>query len=242
MGNSFPGLFCRFTAPRPGRRKAAHAVAASLEETEFDIGETNQPMAVFGFGHANGFADQRLADEDQLASPFDFAIAAHPSLDMVGIVTRFARSPGRPVGSLIVLGGSLLAQRLVRTLVIVTLAEGVEAPLLLARRRGGRMRGLRLQGAVHALVPAVLLWCARLDPLELDPELQPLDRKAREPARAGRGERRSVVGADRLWQPVAVEQPLEAVAHLVPAGRHDAAIEQEPAVGIADRQRIAARA
>jgi hypothetical protein len=55
MGNSFPGLFCRFTAPRPGRRKAAHAVVASLEETEFDIGETNQPMAVFGFGHANGF-------------------------------------------------------------------------------------------------------------------------------------------------------------------------------------------
>src|SRR4029079_7707076 len=85
MGNSFPGLFCRFTAPRPGRRKAAHAVAASLEETAFDIGETNQPMAVFGFGHANGFADQRLADEAGRLFPWHRQGPPHRLLNLLPI-------------------------------------------------------------------------------------------------------------------------------------------------------------
>src|SRR6266851_787626 len=65
------------------------------------------------------------------------------------------------------------AQRLMGALLVVALDEGIEARLLLEHIRLRRAGGLPLQGEVHALVPAVLLRLARLDPLDQNAEPQP---------------------------------------------------------------------
>jgi hypothetical protein len=44
-------------------------------DPEVDLGEADQPVAGFGFGNADGFADQRLAEEDHVAAPPDLAFA-----------------------------------------------------------------------------------------------------------------------------------------------------------------------
>src|SRR5258706_13515877 len=76
MGDSFPVLF-RFLAPRPGRKEAAQFFGLSVDEAEIDIGIADEPVAGFGFGDTHGFAGKRFADEDEVAAPFDLAVAAH---------------------------------------------------------------------------------------------------------------------------------------------------------------------
>ena len=147
MGDRFPDLFMvGFLAPRPGRKEAAQSFAGAVDQSEVDVGEADDPVAVLGFGDADGLADQAFADEDELAAPLDFAAGAHPADGMVGVVPELVEAlrtaPGRrPV----MRGRCFLAERLVRPLVVVVLAEGVEARLLLLRRGRRRPRGLRLQ-------------------------------------------------------------------------------------------------
>jgi hypothetical protein len=62
-------------------------------------------------------------------------------------------------------------------LVVVALDEVIELGLLLQEVFGGRLGGLQLQGQVHALVAAVLLRIAGLDPLDFDTEPEPPDRQ-----------------------------------------------------------------
>ena len=50
---------------------------AAIDEAELDVGEANAPVATFGLGDAHGFADQHVADEDELAAPLDLAVGAH---------------------------------------------------------------------------------------------------------------------------------------------------------------------
>jgi len=76
--------------------------------------------------------------------------------------------------------------------VVEVVAETVKACLLLGRRGGRRARGLRLERGVHALVPAILLRRAGLDPLQANAGLDPLHRQPGQAARAaGRGKRRA---------------------------------------------------
>jgi hypothetical protein len=81
---------------------------------------------------------------------------------------------------------------------VVFLAERLQLALLrppILRR--GRRRFF-LQGAMHALVPPVLLRLSRLDPLRHDPQLDPPHRQPRQSGdrRAGKGW--PIVGANRL--------------------------------------------
>ena len=124
--------------------------------------------------------------------------------------------------------------------VVEVLAEAVEAGLLLARARGRGLGSLGLQGPMHALVPPVLLGLARLDPLQRDAGLDPAERQARQPARAGSGERRPVVRTDGQRQAVALEELLDQRTDRVGPGRDDDAGQQETAVGVADGQGVAA--
>ena len=101
--------------------------------------------------------------------------------------------------------GRPLGQRFVRPHLVVLFAEAVEAHLLLAAvgRRRPRRRGL--QHPVHALVPPVLLRLARLDPLQLDAQLQPPSGQLAQPPGPGRGERAPVVAAHPVRQAVLPE-------------------------------------
>ena len=207
------------------------------------MGVADQPFARFGLLDRHRLADQRLADENQLAAPFDLAVRPHPA-DR-GLVRIIGRAQGTRIGAL---GGAIERsrggeiQRLVRTVMVVDGAEGVEAPLLLGRRGRRRAGGFRFQGAVQALMAAVLLRLARIDPFRLDPELDPPHRKLRQPACAHRGEGRPIVRADRKRQAELAERRVERCPHMRPVGpRHRLAAQEIAAHRVADRQRIAAR-
>ena len=88
-----------------------------MDVAQFDVGITHQPVAALSLEDAGRFTDQRLTDKDQLTRPFDPAVAGHGA-------RRNAVS--------------MLSQRLVRPLVVVDRAEGVE-PLLLRRQIGVRV-------------------------------------------------------------------------------------------------------
>src|SRR6476660_1334848 len=137
MGDSFLHLFgrARFAAPRPGRRKAAKFFVGPVDHTQLDIGEANEPVAIRGLGDADWFADQDFADEDEVATPFDLTVAAHPPHGMLGIIPRvFDAVRIAPQGSTVVACRRLLAVRLMRPFVVVMLAKAIEANLLLTRR------------------------------------------------------------------------------------------------------------
>ena len=59
-----------------------------MDVSEFDIGIAHQPVAILGLDDANRFADQRLADKDQLTRPFDLAVAAHAADRDIAAVAR----------------------------------------------------------------------------------------------------------------------------------------------------------
>ena len=93
-----------------------------------------------------------------------------------------------------------VADAFVRPLVVIALAEGVEATLLGAQAAGGRPGRLALALAMHPFVGAVLLWTRRRDALMHDAELHPPDVQRRQAVNACGGERRAVVSANGVRQ------------------------------------------
>jgi len=161
----------------PRRRQFAPAQpAARIDESELDMGVAHKPFAGLGFLDRHRLADQRLADEDQVAGPFDHAVRSNPAHGgAVRIVGLPQRARIGAIGGAIERGRRGEIQGLVRTLVVVLGAEVVEAALLLGQRRRRRIGRFRLEGAVQALEAAVLLRLARLDPLRFDAELASCD-------------------------------------------------------------------
>src|SRR5882724_98520 len=180
MVDSFPVLFWfGFTAGRPSRREASQFLGPPVDEAEVDGGEADDPVAGLGLGDADRLAGKRLADVDELAAPFDLAAGADASDGMVGIVPGLLDAAR--IGSrrgVVAAGRGDLPQGLVRAVIVEVVAEAVEARLLLGGRGGRRLGGFRLERAMHALVPAVLLRRAGIDPLEDDAELDPAHREA----------------------------------------------------------------
>src|SRR6266404_1850607 len=245
MPDSFHVLFLRRSlAGRPARQAATQLSGLAINDTEFDIGEAHEPVARLGLGDAYGLADQRFADEQQLTAPLDLAIGAHPADGMVSVIPGFLDLAGIAPGR-----GSIeprrrhLAQGFVRPVVVEVVAEAVEADLLLGQARRRRTRCLGLERAMHALMPAVLLRLARINPLQPDAELDPVRRQPRQPASAvGERERAAVVGADGVRQAEFAESLVDRGQHRLDRLRHDAAFDQESAEAVAQRQRIAALA
>src|SRR5215469_8145757 len=100
MADSFLGLFERCQLPfggrskdfrmtwRPAGSKLAKLFAAPVDDPQVDIGKPDEPVAGFGFGNADGLADQRLAEKNHGAAPTDLAIAAHLAHGVIGVVPR----------------------------------------------------------------------------------------------------------------------------------------------------------
>jgi len=72
----------------------AEPAPLGMDVSELDIGIAHQPVAPLGLGDANRFANQRLADKDQLARPFDLAVAAHPADRDIAAVARVVEPVG----------------------------------------------------------------------------------------------------------------------------------------------------
>jgi len=93
--------------------------------------------------------------------------------------------------------------------VIEFLAKGVEPALLRAEAAGRGARGGRLEGAMHAFVPPVLVGAAGFDELGQDPQAHPPGRELREPGQGRGREGHAVVGANAQRQAILFEQPGE---------------------------------
>src|SRR4051794_4107487 len=151
-----------------------------------------------------------------LTAPLDLSVAAHPAHGLIiGIVRLAWSSAVGPRRRIIVLRRRRLAERLVRSLLVEGGAECIEAPLLLAQRCRRRARGVLLEREVHALVPAILLRTAWLDPLRQHAGLDQPPPEPRQPARRHTGERRAVIGAHYPWQAELKERRLKDRPHLL---------------------------
>src|SRR5271166_4986922 len=73
--------------PRTGRSETTED-AAPIDEAEIASTKADDVVAVFEFGQANEFPDNRLADEGEVTPPFDLAPRSHPTDLMVGVVPR----------------------------------------------------------------------------------------------------------------------------------------------------------
>lgn len=97
--------------------------------------------------------------------------------------------------------GSLLSQRLVRSLMVVGVAEPIELPLLAHAGESWRPGGLRLQRAVHPLVGAVLFRMARLDAHVANAQAKPPDIQGAEAVNPERAERGPIAGGSASVDP-----------------------------------------
>lgn len=123
------------------------------------------PEAIAGFLEPDVFLAEDVADIDPVVMPPDPAILAHAPDFLVRRILEGQQLIGeRPRRGLVDRRRWTLAQRLVRPLLVERVPEAIE---------GGRSLRLRLQGAMHAFVPAILFRVARLDELRPDPQAQP---------------------------------------------------------------------
>src|SRR5438128_2289397 len=103
-----------------------------------------------------------------------------------------------------------------RTLVVVLRTKRVERALLPSHRPARRRTGSLLQCSVHPLMAPVLLRLSKIDPLELDAELEPPRRELGESSGCvRRRERLTVVRPDRLRQTVPLEELDEHTANVL---------------------------
>ena len=103
----------------------------------------------------------------------------------------------------------LLVERLVWALMVVVLAKGVEA-LLLLLSVGGRWTQCGIfECAAHAFVAAVFLGLSGADAFGGDAVFDPQDGQAREAKAGGTGEGYAVVRADNIGQTVLAEGLIE---------------------------------
>src|SRR6188768_4202154 len=116
-------------------------------------------VAGLELGNANELIGERFTDEDELAFPFDFARAADTADLVIGVIPGvFLAIRHRAPGAGVYLCRRRLIVGLVRTLFVEMAAKGIKTGLLFWPVRCRRLRGLRLQGAMHTFMPTVLLW------------------------------------------------------------------------------------
>ena len=233
-------LFCfrRFTPARARRGETAEDFFR-IDLAEVVLTESHKVAARLTLGDADHFARERLADEQVFAAPLDFAVPTHPSHFMIGVIPGVVDPSGhRPSRRAPAFGGRRLVQRLARTLLVEVPAKGVETILLFAGGLRRRPRRLRLQRAVHAFMPPVVLRRGGATETRLDAELEQPYRQARESARADRTERRPIVGAQRQGKAELPEKTIKARLDLFVGRPHDLDAEQIAARIVRQRQRI----
>ena len=206
------------------------------------VGQVDGPEAVVDLFEADLGANQTLAQEETLLAPGDGAIRADPAdLEVAGVLQLRKTFGIRPSRAAVVLGGHGELQRFVGTLEVVFVTEVIERTLLSVEVLARRPRGRCLQGAVEALMSAVLLGVTRLDEDRFDAEPNPPDRQPGKPTRRPvGGKRTAVVAQNGLGQAVGPEEILE--DRLRGRDRHrlpSPAAEQVSTRRIHHRQRIA---
>src|SRR6266404_1880278 len=191
---------------------------------------------------AHGLFSQDFREVEQMAAPLDLAVVTHlPDCNsrLVLHLLEFGRIGAWRAA--IDASRRVSSQRLMAALPVIFLLKRIIVALLLTEI--ALRRYCLLQGSMHPFVTPVLGRFSRLDPLRLNPQLNPPFREMADAAQGQRGERRSVVGADHLGQTGLPKDPLKPRLHfLVPGSLKGATQKQIPREIVADGQRITAAA
>src|SRR6266404_8389692 len=199
------------------------------------------PLLVDRF-ESDGLFSQDFRKVEQLSAPLDLAVVTHlPDCDSrlilhlgeFGWIGAWRGAIDAP--------RCLSSQRLMAAFPVIFLEKRIILALLL--REIALRRYCFLQGSMHPLVAPVLGRFSRLDPLRLNPQLDPPFRELADAAQCQRGERRPVVGADHIGQPGLPKDPLKPRLYfLLPGSLKRATQKQIPREIVADGQRITAAA
>jgi hypothetical protein len=211
---------------------------------ELEGSEVYIPDPIVNVLKATIFADADVGNVDPLMVPTDATIGADvASLEAVRVLERWKFRRHLPRGGVIAGGGCVQVERLMRTLMVKLVAEVVDLLLLCAKGSARRAGGFGFEGAMPALVAAVLVRFAGLDDRREDAQAHPPRGPLGQPGQGVGSERPAVVGADTLWQAACFEHAREHRFGLCDARRGEGlAREQEAAVAISDGQRIAVAA
>src|SRR6266852_187931 len=199
------------------------------------------PLLVDRF-ESDGLFSQDFRKVKQLSAPLDLAVVTYlpdcdsrlildlGEFDRIGAWRAAIDAPRR-----------LSSQRLMAAFPVIFLQKRIILALLLMEI--ALRRYCFLQGSMHPLVATVLGRFSRLDPLRLNPQLDPPFRELADAAQCQRGERRPVVGADHIRQPGLPKDPLKPMLYfLLPGSLKRTAQKQIPRKVVADGQRITAAA
>src|ERR1700716_1448040 len=203
---------------------------------------TQFPALLIDRFESDGLFSQDFRKVEQLSSPLDLAVVTDlPDRDsrLILHLGEFGRiGAGRGA---IDASRRVSSQRLMAALPVIFLQKRIVVSLLLLEI--ALRRHCFLQGSMHPFVTPVLGRFSRLDPLRLNPQLDPPFRELADASQCQRGERRSVVGADHLRQSGLPQDPLKPRLHfLVPGSLKRATQKQIPREIVADGQRITAAA
>src|SRR5262249_9457871 len=145
-------------APTPGLSRSLKS-AGMIDGPEQHRTEVHGPGAAVTFLESDWFPGQHLADEQSLAMPNDFAgLTDHAYLPVIGVHDLGQTRRIRPRGGPIHLARRAIADSFMRPLLVVNATEGIEALLLRTSIGCWRLTRVSGQGAVQALVTAILLW------------------------------------------------------------------------------------
>src|SRR5882724_1509013 len=191
---------------------------------------------------SDGLFSEGFRKVKQLSSPLDLAVVSHLSdcdSRLILHLGEFGRI--RAWRGAIDASRRVSSQRLMAALPVIYLQKRIVVALLLMEI--ALRRQCFLEGSMHPLVKAILGRFSRLDPLRLNPQLDPPFRELADAAQCQRGERRPVVGADHIGQPGLPKDPLKPRLYfLLPGSLKRTAQKQIPRKVVADGQRITAAA
>src|SRR4029079_9613682 len=211
MGDSrsWFGSLRRFAVPVHGDGEATQFFLVPIDPADRQVKEADQPMTSLGLLHCDGLAGKSAANEDELALPLD--LPARPDF-ADGRCSRIVRlrKPVRHLARRVAIDTRrrLLPERLMGTFLVVVAHEGLEAAGLGNEVALSWSHGLE-QCQMKALVPAILLRMARINPLMADAKLGPPHRQCRQSGLPCRGERRTVVGTDHVWKAICAKSTLK---------------------------------
>jgi hypothetical protein len=212
-----------------------------VEPAEVNGSKVNGPEVFAHLLETEGFEAEKVGNEDLPVLPADgLVLGDFAKLEMRGVGNVLHTTGERPIRGSIDGARGLECEGFMGPLLVEDAPKGVEAPLLGAEVLAGGAGGVGLEGAVHALVSAVLVGTGRLDQLGPDPELDPVDGELGESGDGNGREGDPVVALDDAGKPVDPEEAVETAQGMgLIDTEHALAVEEEAAIAILHGEGIA---
>src|SRR5690606_18043979 len=174
-----------------GRAKALGGIEVKVAQV--DVGEVEFGLALIVAAQADALAGEDFAHVVVVSFVREKAAGGnYLHFVVVGIDQRSVVLVQAPFTGLVEIGRKLHVQRLVWPFVVERVLPALETALLGGEIGRGRLRGLRLQIAVHALMRTIVLRLGRTGELHVDALFDPPQAQTRQAAQRNRGKGRAM--------------------------------------------------